>query len=77
MMAYVVPTVQWVANSHLAIYLRNIPWVWPLCETIHFIGLAMVVDLRGREREVAVARYRHGQIIASLPGTGERLKIEV
>jgi hypothetical protein len=47
MMAYLVPTVRWVANSHLAVYLRNIPWVWPLCETIHFIGLAMVVGVAG------------------------------
>jgi hypothetical protein len=47
MTAYLVATVQWVANSHLAIYLRNIPWVWPLCETIHFIGLALVVGVAG------------------------------
>jgi hypothetical protein len=47
MMTYLVPTVQWVSNSHPAICLRNIPWVWPLCETIHFIGLAMVVGVAG------------------------------
>jgi L-ribulokinase len=34
---------------------------------------ALLVDLRGRERGVAVARYRYGQIVESLPGTGERL----
>ena len=46
-MTYLVPVVQWIAGSHLAVYLRNIPWVWPLCETIHFIGLAMVVGVAG------------------------------
>ena len=47
MMAYLGPVVHWVGDSHLAIYLRDIPWVWPLCETIHFIGLAMVVGVAG------------------------------
>jgi hypothetical protein len=37
----------YVGDSHLAIYLRDTPWVWPLCETIHFIGLAMVVGIAG------------------------------
>jgi len=47
MLAYVVPVVQWVAHTHVSTYLRDIPWVWPLCETIHFIGLAMVVGIAG------------------------------
>lgn len=34
---------------------------------------ALLVDLHGRERGVAVARYRHGQITEALPGTGELL----
>src|SRR5436190_23852157 len=47
MMAYLVHVVQWVANWQLSTYLRNISWVWPLCETIHFIGLGMVVGVAG------------------------------
>jgi len=47
MMAYFGLMVHWVADSHLAIYLRDIPWMWPLCETIHFVGLAMVVGIAG------------------------------
>lgn len=47
MKPYLVPVVQWVAASHLSVYLRDIPWMWPLCETIHFIGLAMVVGIAG------------------------------
>jgi hypothetical protein len=34
-------------HTHVSIYLRNIAWVWPLCETIHFIGLAMLVGVAG------------------------------
>jgi len=34
---------------------------------------ALLVDLRGGERGMAVARYRHGQLTETLPGTGEKL----
>lgn len=34
---------------------------------------ALLVDLSGREHAVAVAKYRHGQITATLPSTGEKL----
>ena len=37
---------------------------------------AVLVDLRGRERGVAVVKYRHGQLTATLPGTGEKLPPE-
>jgi len=34
---------------------------------------ALLVDLQGRERGVAVAKYPHGQIIEALPGSGKKL----
>ncbi|MEA3211493.1 MAG: L-ribulokinase [Chthoniobacter sp.] len=34
---------------------------------------ALLVDLRGRERASAVAKYRHGQITDTLPTSGEKL----
>src|SRR5262245_4818598 len=34
---------------------------------------ALLVDLTGRERGVAVSKYQHGQITETLPGTGEQL----
>ena len=34
---------------------------------------ALLVDLRGRERAVSVVKYRHGQILDSLPTSGEKL----
>lgn len=34
---------------------------------------ALLVDLKGQERGVAVVNYAHGQITETLPGTGEKL----
>jgi len=34
---------------------------------------ALLVDLQGIERGVAVSKYEHGQITETLPGTGEKL----
>jgi L-ribulokinase len=34
---------------------------------------ALLVDLHGAERGVSVAKYRHGQITETLPGTNEKL----
>jgi len=47
MTAYGVSLVQWVAATHLSVYLRTLTWVWPLCETLHFVGLAVVVGIAG------------------------------
>jgi hypothetical protein len=41
------PVVHSIAASHLSTYLRTLKWIWPLCETIHFIGLAMLVGIAG------------------------------
>lgn len=35
---------------------------------------ALLVDLQGRERGVAVAKYRHGQILDRLPGNGAAIE---
>jgi L-ribulokinase len=37
---------------------------------------AVLVDLRGIERGVASAKYRHGQLTEKLPGTGEKLPVD-
>lgn len=34
---------------------------------------ALLVDLRGQEQGVSIAKYRHGQITETLPGTNEKL----
>ena len=42
----------WLKSTKLSSFVTGYPWVWPACETLHFIGLALlvgtiaVVDLR-------------------------------
>ncbi len=40
----IVVWLQATAVSHL---MRDLPWLWPLCETLHFIGLALLVGAAG------------------------------
>src|SRR5215213_5326097 len=47
MMTYLVAIVQWIGHSQLSIYLNTIKWIWPIMETLHFIGLALVVGIAG------------------------------
>ena len=38
----------WLAGSRASAWVRaESPWLWPLCETLHFIGLAMLVGIAG------------------------------
>ena len=39
--------VQWLQTTPLSQAIVSKVWVWPLCETIHFIGLAMLVGVAG------------------------------
>jgi len=41
------PFVQSVGTSGVASYLRTVTWIWPLCETLHFGGLAVLVGTAG------------------------------
>jgi len=41
------PFAQWLGTSGAASYLRTLTWVWPLCETLHFIGLAVLIGTAG------------------------------
>lgn len=34
-------------STTLSAWMRNIPWLWPLCETLHFIGLSMILGVIG------------------------------
>ena len=64
------PVYLWLEGTQISWAMRNIPWAWPLCESIHFIGLSLLLgtvgffDLRllGFARRVpmaAPARYVH------------------
>jgi hypothetical protein len=55
------PLVDWLTATWLSVFVNEHPWVWPACETLHFVGLALVIgnvgvlDLRllGFERGMA------------------------
>ena len=55
--------ISWLEATSIATTLRNSTWVWPACESIHFIGLTMLIggagffDLRllGFMRRVPIA----------------------
>ena len=33
----------WLKTTRLSSFVITYPWVWPTCETLHFIGLAMLI----------------------------------
>jgi hypothetical protein len=38
----------WLQNSQASAWVRaESPWLWPLCETLHFIGLALLLGIAG------------------------------
>jgi hypothetical protein len=37
----------WLKGTQLSEATRVYPWVWPICETLHFVGLAMLVGIVG------------------------------
>jgi hypothetical protein len=53
----------WVASTRLSAFVSGNQWVWPACETLHFVGLALLIgnvglmDLRllGLEKRLPVA----------------------
>jgi hypothetical protein len=57
------PFSAWVEGTWLSTTMRDTTWLWPLCESIHFIGLALLIggagyfDLRliGFMRRIPVA----------------------
>ena len=58
--------IQWVQATPLSLWINQSTWIWPLCETLHFIGLSLLLgvtgffDLRlmGFFRRVSVAAAR-------------------
>ena len=39
--------VSWLAATTLSRSMRDIVWLWPFCESVHFIGLALVIGAAG------------------------------
>jgi hypothetical protein len=39
--------ITWLESTGVSTALRNTTWVWPTCESIHFIGLTMLIGAAG------------------------------
>lgn len=46
-MATLDAVVQWVQATPVSVWINQSTWIWPFCETIHFIGLSLVVGITG------------------------------
>ena len=46
-MQYVEIFSKWLKATHLSWAVTHYPWIWPACETLHFIGLALLVGVIG------------------------------
>jgi hypothetical protein len=38
---------KWLVTTRLSAFVTGRPWVWPACETLHFIGLCLLVGAVG------------------------------
>jgi len=41
------PYILWIKSTALSHAIRSYPWVWPTCESLHFVGLALLVGVAG------------------------------
>ena len=41
------PFIHWVRSSAASNWVNSTVWIWPLCETLHFIGLSLVIGIVG------------------------------
>ena len=39
--------IQWLQATPLSLWINQSTWVWPLCETLHFIGLSLLIGVTG------------------------------
>jgi len=39
--------ISWLEATSISTAMRNSTWLWPACESIHFIGLAMLIGAAG------------------------------
>ena len=37
----------WMASLGLAYYMNEYEWLWPLCEVLHFVGMALLIGTIG------------------------------
>jgi hypothetical protein len=46
-MTYVVEFSKWLKHTNFSWAVTHYAWIWPACETLHFIGLALLVGIVG------------------------------
>lgn len=46
-MASLTAFAQWLGASPASTLINQSTWIWPLCETLHFIGLSLVLGITG------------------------------
>ena len=39
--------VTWLQATPLSQAIVSVPWIWPVAETLHFVGLALVLGIAG------------------------------
>ena len=39
--------IQWLEATPLSLWINQSTWVWPLCETLHFVGLSLLLGVTG------------------------------
>ena len=39
--------VQWLQATPLSVWINQSTWIWPFCETLHFIGLSLLLGATG------------------------------
>jgi hypothetical protein len=39
--------ITWLKSTDVSIAIRTYPWIWPACESLHFVGLALVLGVAG------------------------------
>lgn len=39
--------IQWVAATPVSVWINQSTWIWPFCETLHFIGLSLLLGVTG------------------------------
>jgi len=47
MVTFLDPFATWIQTTQLAFVMRDNQWLWAFCETVHFLGLAMMVGAIG------------------------------
>jgi hypothetical protein len=40
-------TTLWLSNTYVGSAMKTSAWLWPICETLHFIGLTLVIGIAG------------------------------